>query len=239
MASTNKTAHYDLSQFTGSDKPAWLGDYNADMAKIDNGINTAQTTATGADGKADTAVTSVGALTDLQTTNKTSAVNAINEVKTLADTAQNSANNGVTLAGEAKTLANGIVSYLNLNQIKNIPASDMTWTNGSIDPASSIKAVHNIDGTLGKIYGTLILTPSMRGNTEININVDSGLRPTEEITITGAGLVYPNAVEARLIVQTNGRLKVAFYVSSDIVGQNTQVYLTPCLYFMQNFGDTL
>lgn len=35
MASTNKTANYDLSQFAGTDRPTWLDDYNSDMAKID------------------------------------------------------------------------------------------------------------------------------------------------------------------------------------------------------------
>ena len=55
MASTNKTTHYDLSQYIGTDKPTYLTDYNQDMSKIDTGINTAQTTATSADGKADAA----------------------------------------------------------------------------------------------------------------------------------------------------------------------------------------
>ena len=35
MTSTNKTANYDLSQFVGTDRPTWLGDYNDDMTKID------------------------------------------------------------------------------------------------------------------------------------------------------------------------------------------------------------
>ena len=35
MASTNKTANLELSQFEGSDKPDWLTDYNGDMLKID------------------------------------------------------------------------------------------------------------------------------------------------------------------------------------------------------------
>ena len=34
MSSTNKTPNYQLSQFVGSDKPAWLADYNQDMSKI-------------------------------------------------------------------------------------------------------------------------------------------------------------------------------------------------------------
>lgn len=36
MSSTNKTANYNLSQYIGTDKPTYLGDYNSDMLKIDN-----------------------------------------------------------------------------------------------------------------------------------------------------------------------------------------------------------
>lgn len=35
MAATKHTANYILSQFVGTDRPTWLGDYNGDMAKID------------------------------------------------------------------------------------------------------------------------------------------------------------------------------------------------------------
>ena len=35
MTASNKTANYELSQFVGSDRPTWLGDYNSDMSKID------------------------------------------------------------------------------------------------------------------------------------------------------------------------------------------------------------
>lgn len=36
MSSTNKTPNYVLSQYVGTDKPTYLGDYNGDMLKIDN-----------------------------------------------------------------------------------------------------------------------------------------------------------------------------------------------------------
>ena len=39
MASTNKTTNYELSQYLGSDKPTYLGDYNSDMLKIDAGMH--------------------------------------------------------------------------------------------------------------------------------------------------------------------------------------------------------
>ena len=48
MSSTNKTEHYDLPQFIGSDIPTWLGDFNSAMTAIDSGINAAATAASGA-----------------------------------------------------------------------------------------------------------------------------------------------------------------------------------------------
>ena len=55
MSSTNKTTNYELSQFIGTDKPAWLTDYNSDMSKIDTGIAAAKNTADGASGAASAA----------------------------------------------------------------------------------------------------------------------------------------------------------------------------------------
>ena len=80
MSSTNKTTNYELSQFIGADKPAWLTDYNTDMSKIDAGIHSAQTAATGADGKADANTNNIGDLTYLSTTAKNTLVAAINEI---------------------------------------------------------------------------------------------------------------------------------------------------------------
>lgn len=40
MTATNKTENYDLSQFVGTDRPTWLGDYNSDMGKIDAQLKT-------------------------------------------------------------------------------------------------------------------------------------------------------------------------------------------------------
>lgn len=45
MGATNTTIYYNLSQFIGTDKPAWLQDYNGDMLKIDTAINNAKTAA--------------------------------------------------------------------------------------------------------------------------------------------------------------------------------------------------
>ena len=36
MTAINHTKNYNLSQFAGTDRPTWLGDYNGDMSKIDS-----------------------------------------------------------------------------------------------------------------------------------------------------------------------------------------------------------
>lgn len=45
MSSTKKTANFKLSQFIGTDKPTFLGDYNNDMEIIDGALFTASQTA--------------------------------------------------------------------------------------------------------------------------------------------------------------------------------------------------
>lgn len=35
MTASKHTKNYNLSQFAGTDRPTWLGDYNGDMTKID------------------------------------------------------------------------------------------------------------------------------------------------------------------------------------------------------------
>lgn len=35
MTATNHTEHYDLSQYTEDDRPAYAGDCNSDMSRID------------------------------------------------------------------------------------------------------------------------------------------------------------------------------------------------------------
>lgn len=74
MASTNKTTHYNLSQYIGSDKPTYLVDYNTDMSNIDTGIYNAKS-------EAENNTTNIGTLSNLETSSKTDLVSAINEVK--------------------------------------------------------------------------------------------------------------------------------------------------------------
>ena len=147
MSSTNKTTNYELSQFVGSDKPAWLQDYNADMSKIDTGIHNAATTATGADGKADANTTAIGTLSNLTTDDKTNVVAAINEVDTNVTTAQNTANSASTAANTANT---NIAKFNLTNQI-NLTS---TTSKGTIETEySNIQYAGDTTSSVYKLYG--------------------------------------------------------------------------------------
>lgn len=76
MSSTNKTTNYKLSQYIGTDKPTYLGDYNEDMLKIDNQMkvnadsaSNAKSAAGAANAVADKASKDVKALNDSVTAN--------------------------------------------------------------------------------------------------------------------------------------------------------------------------
>lgn len=92
MASTNKTEHYNLSQFVPLDKPAWLGDYNSDMQKIDAGIYAAQS-------KADSLETNVEAASAAATAAQQAAQSATEAAQQASDKAQ-----------DAETTANGVAA---------------------------------------------------------------------------------------------------------------------------------
>lgn len=99
MASTNKTTHYDLSQYIGSDKPTYLVDYNNDMSNIDTGIYDAQN-------KANQNETNIGDLTNLNTSAKSNLVSAINEL-------ENETNGIGNLSNLTTEAQNNLVSAIN------------------------------------------------------------------------------------------------------------------------------
>lgn len=78
MGATNTTANYNLSQFIGTDKPAWLQDYNGDMLKIDTGINAAKVAADGAQNTADGAQNSATTANNAITNTINPAISSLN-----------------------------------------------------------------------------------------------------------------------------------------------------------------
>lgn len=249
MSSTNHTTNYNLSQFVGADKPAWLADYNGDMGKIDTGIHNAQTTATGADGKADANATNIGTLANLTTTAKTSLVAAVNEVDSNADSAYNVASSAAqtanTASGKVDTLA-AKFDFVSFNDYT------VTFTgNGSFSGDRKILTVaKNSDGSICKIYGDIqINNPSNISKIKIT---GTGLAPTSDITIKCCGICrslthgtggvtntedYINPAD--LVIKTNGDVEVLpLYPNTYYQDGMARFIFHPVVIFVKDFGDT-
>lgn len=116
MSSTNKTANFKLSQFIGTDKPTFLGDYNNDMDIIDKALFAASQTA-------EEAVNDVENVKAAQTEIKAVHEDTRKQVAQLKETAdgmtgavtaaQEAANTAEQKATEAQNAATGVLNAAN------------------------------------------------------------------------------------------------------------------------------
>ena len=261
MSSTNKTTHYDLSQYSAGDKPTYLVDYNSDMSAIDSGIYAAKS-------EADTNATSIGTLSSLTTTAQTDLVSAINEVDgdvgtlnttvgghttaiadntsaigNLANLTTNAKNNLVAAANEI----NYNVGLFNLSSYETITSFTMYDGNGNTYTGTTlsgqIDVAKNSDGSLAKIYGSIKLNKILNAR---KISFQTSLRPTQDITINGhvtdVTLIseYNTPVDqikyVSMTIKTDGTVEVPFiYTYSN--GSNKTLLFTNSLLFIKDFGD--
>lgn len=137
FSSTNKTTNYELSQYIGTDKPTYLGDYNSDMGKIDTAIHTNATAISENAGNITINSNKIGTLSNLETTSKADLVSAINEVNT--NTGSNTTNIG-SLSNLTTTNKSTIVNAINEvnGNVSNLQPVTL-WTNPdtsqNFDPA--------------------------------------------------------------------------------------------------------
>lgn len=251
MSSTNKTTHYELSQYLGTDKPTYLVDYNGDMSKIDTGIYNAKN-------EADTNATNIGTLANLTTDSKTNVVSAINEVDSHADTnASNIASNTSAIETNTTnigtnttnigTLANlnttnktnlvsainEIVNKFNLSTITTYTKDDMTASGCTIN-SGTITIAKNSDSSICKIYGVLILTKTQATATITIPN--TGISVDSEITVSpcgeeAGGLVAQNT---SAVFNTNGSITLRCFGAAS---GNVYAKWFPFLIFVKDFGD--
>lgn len=171
MASTNKTTHYDLSQYIAGDKPTYLVDYNGDMSTIDTGIYNAQA-------KANVNESNIGDLSNLDTTVKTDLVSAINEeagktakignlsnLTTTANTDLVVAINEVDAEADANTTAIGTLANLETTNKTNLVGA-INEVNANVgdlsdlDTTSKSDLVSAINEVRTEEEGTLLWTNS-------------------------------------------------------------------------------
>lgn len=193
FAATNSTANYNLSQYVGSDKPTYLGDYNSDMLKIDTAI-AGNATDIGLNSNA------IGDLTALETTAKSDLVTAVNEVNSGVGTNAGAISTTNTNIGSLANLdttnktsivnaINEIVGKFNFSYNANLTVTGTTISGTAPTITSDINSAYNSDGSIGKIYGQFKLTGNGSGVSWSNITIgDTGLRPASDITIMGIAL---------------------------------------------------
>lgn len=123
MSHTNSTSHYSLPQFVGTDIPTWLGDFNSAMTAIDNGINSAATTA----GSAST--TAAQASTDAAAA-QASANSAINSAAAASQAASDAAAAVTTEKDRAEAAEKNIADSMKSTTISTTLYA-VTWNNGT------------------------------------------------------------------------------------------------------------
>lgn len=148
MSSTNKTPNYKLSQYVGTDKPTYLGDYNGDMLKIDTQMKANADAASNAEASAGEAVAKVSTVE-----NTVSAIDT--RLKTAEGTIQSQGQTLTQLNANVVTLTSD--NTTNKQNITNLQSSlgDFAWVNLPITGtyASNYKVYYNKGANLLNIFG--------------------------------------------------------------------------------------
>ena len=187
MSSTNKTTYYELSQYVGSDKPTYLGDYNSDMLKIDTGLHAAADAA-------DTALTTANAANSAATSASTTATTALSTAQsasTTASQAQTTAETALTNAGAAQSAAEDAETAARANTVTNLaPAYDATHTYSVGDLVTYID-----DQGSGKLYKCIVAVSTPEA---FNINKWDDVTTSEAFNpnITPIGTVIADGVKS-------------------------------------------
>lgn len=178
MSSTNKTTYYELSQYVGSDKPTYLGDYNSDMLKIDTGLHAAADDAS-------TALSTANAANSAATTASTTASTALSTAQTASDTAsqaQTTAETALTNAGTAQTAAEEAETAARANTVTNLaPAYDPALTYNVGELVTYIDAQGS-----GKLYKCIVAVTTPEA---FNIN------KWDDVTVSEAFEEEPKIIE--------------------------------------------
>lgn len=257
MSATNHTTNYELPVFIGTDKPAWLVDWNGAMNAIDTAIKQVET-------KADAAGVDIGSIqSDIITIN--SALTTLNgavsqlRIDTNANTGaintiQELIGNGTptttdhTLIGAINELHSDIQEISGEVYDFNIqPVSGVTVVaNANItlnSEVTDINALLNSDSSVGKIYGAVFgtATAGILANTALFTITIPGLDTETAYDIKGYDLIrltgsdaVPLVAYLHFNVGNTVEIRCANSVStSDVIWSN----LCPCLLFLKDLGD--
>lgn len=234
MASTNKTANYNLSQYIGSDKPTYLGDYNADMLAIDTGMATNKTKADNAVSVANAANQTAG---NAQTT-ATQAQQTANSAKDTADGLSEAITQLTTKTNQNTSSITELINKFNLNRYNNVVAT--VTAGGGSTSENSLTVASNEDSSLFKIYGELIVNGIAWSKQSIKLTNTGLSGPSEPYTIKGIAFAKGQTqTDYRVLsatVNTDGSITFDRSMEENTV---IRLWFPPCLYFNKNFNDSI
>lgn len=219
MSSTNKTPNLELSQYVDADQPTYLGDYNADMLKIDTANGEQTASIAGVKSVADAAQATANAANVSATEAKRDAANAesaamaADEKATAAGTAastadakavsaQSTATAAQQAAGNAQTTANNALpkASLALNEIT-LPTPVVT-IGGAALPAghtttNSMACLADPTFSFFKLYNAFLIDLTSGGSNhsgrvavKYNGVIPVSARPAQTYTIAGCGDIF-------------------------------------------------
>ena len=246
MSATNSTTNYHMSQFIGTDKPAWLSDYNGDMAKIDAQMKLNADGVTSVTGTASTATTNIGTMTNLSTTDKTSLVGAVNEVNTNLGTVSGVANSASSTATSASNKADQALAGLAKFDLTATELT-VTATKGTLNTTEThVYCAKDSTNSVFKLYGYIEINDLTNQTGNLNITISTtGLNPSTAYTIKSAGILFRSFTSGNefarardITVNTDGSITISKLPEVlDGITTDIKIELFPCLYFNKSFGD--
>lgn len=238
LANTSIGTLSDLTTTAKTDLVSAINEVDSDLGTLSTTVAN-HTTAIGDN------TTAIGTLANLTTTAKTDLVSAVNEVDLVASNNATSIGNIANLETVDKTnvvsAVNEIVENFNLTHFDTYDINTIT-SSGVSNIIGSVTVATNDDGSIFKVYSSQLITQATASQATITFN--TRIRPTNNITINGAGIkmfqgeggayIWFSSVD--LTIATNGNVTID--VSKSFTNENRQfMILSPCLYFAKDFGD--
>ena len=239
MASTNKTTHYELSQYIGTDKPTYLVDYNTDMLNIDAGIYDAKN-------EADTNSASIGNLSNLETSVKTDLVSAVNEVSGKTDDIGNLSNltteNTSSIVGAINEVdANSKTNNQNIGNMTNLETTVKSSLVGAVNEVNSktTPATSFVEST-DKSYSTTYIND---GFGRVLYEAPTPLAPVSVVELNDLGTNYDMCEVFYSLasggVQQSLKCKLDYYIALPeiTINQSNEMHIRATRYILGTNAD--
>lgn len=178
MSATNATTNYSLPLFIGTDKPAWLVDWNGAMSAID-----AQMKVNATDILANTtAISSLSTTVSTHTTSISTISGQITTLSTGLNTAQGNINtiNSLIGNGEPTTTDKTLIGAINeiYGMITGGGSTEIQAANVSFDGTASGLVATTVQAAIEEVYAAIPATSSVNADDVSYDNTASGLTAT-------------------------------------------------------------